>query len=49
VDLSELRDFERPAVSEERFRTALTSADGEDALAYFERSHWPGRTRRRHG
>lgn len=32
VDLSELWDFDRPAVSEERFRTALASADGEDAL-----------------
>jgi tetratricopeptide (TPR) repeat protein len=32
VDLSELWDFDQPAVSEERFRAALTTADGEDAL-----------------
>jgi tetratricopeptide (TPR) repeat protein len=32
VNLSELWDFERPAVSEERFRAALAEADGEDTL-----------------
>jgi tetratricopeptide (TPR) repeat protein len=32
VDLSELWDFDQPAVSEERFRAALATADGEDAL-----------------
>jgi tetratricopeptide (TPR) repeat protein len=32
VDLDALWDFERPAVSEERFRAALTDAAGADAL-----------------
>jgi tetratricopeptide (TPR) repeat protein len=32
VDLSELWDFGQPAVSEERFRAALATAAGEDAL-----------------
>lgn len=32
MDLSELWDFDQPAVSEERFRSALATADGEDAL-----------------
>ncbi len=39
VDLNELWDFDRPAVSEERFRAALTSADGEDALVLRTRLH----------
>jgi tetratricopeptide (TPR) repeat protein len=32
VNLTELWDFERPAVSEERFRAALADADGDDML-----------------
>ena len=32
IDVASMWDFSRPAVSEERFRTALKSASGDDAL-----------------
>lgn len=50
IEVAPLWEFSQPAVSEQRFRTALESATGDGALILLTQSHAPmasGKTSRK--